>query len=330
MLTLYWEPGEPMVTHLYSRSIYPPITSLLSTLSGLVPVSLTEISVLLLLGAGAWGFARCWRRKWRWRQFLAAATGIFSLVYFAFYISWGFNYWRQPLAVTLGASPVKIDSLRFRHTLEALLEQANNAYRRVDAIDPGQLDRDLERGLKAATAVLALSMPGGNRRPKTLFFNIVLDKTLTNGFFSPIFHEIHLNKSLLPVEYAYTLAHEKCHQLGIAREAEASFVGYLACLYSGNPIAQYSATMDVLWEFLVRGRRMLSDYQEIRRRLAPGILADYEKIRARVLQHAGAVSDVSRKAYDQYLKANRIEEGVQNYRGVVELLILWYARKDSL
>ena len=313
----------------YSSTIYPVITQILTHLTNWMPFSLTEVLVIALMAFGLIGIVLAILRKWQFKKFIALLIQLLALIYVCFYLFWGFNYYRLPITKRMDLPAVAIDSTMFRMTLSQVLDEANAAYVPIRNLDKDQIDHAIERGFKRVAQQLNLDLPGGLRNPKTLLFNIFLDKTLTSGFFSPITHELHINKSLLFVEYPFTLAHEKSHQMGIANEAEANFLAYLVCLASGDPAAQYSARMEVLGEFLGRGRRILSDYADFRARIAPGIVADFRAINQRWRRHQGAVSKVSSQAYDRYLKANRISEGIENYRGVVEMVIRWKTGADG-
>ncbi|MFQ5627926.1 MAG: DUF3810 domain-containing protein, partial [bacterium] len=314
---------------IYSDSIYPNCTFLLTALFNRFPFSITEIILALFALSIPVGLGFAIFRKLRWRNYFLLLFSAASVLYACFYFFWGFNYYRQPLLERINIAKSSIDSTSFRNALESILEDANASYLEIDAMNKQEIDGAIERGFERVADRLRLEFPAGKRKPKSLIFNAILDKTLTNGFFSPLFHEIHVNSKLLPVEFPFTLAHEKCHQIGIASEADANFLAYLVCISSDNPVVQYSAKMDVLGEFLLKARRTLSDYSEVRAKVAPGIIEDFHKINNRWRQHAGAVSRVSRRTYDSYLKANRISEGIDNYAGVVEMVVLWQANEEK-
>lgn len=317
-------PAFPDFTeYFFSSVIYPRVTFILTFLFSWIPFSITEFVLAGLLLFIITGVILSILRKWKWKKFLFILLNVVSLLYAWFYFGWGFNYYRKPLIERFDITNSAIDSLAFRKAFNYILEDANNSYVLVDSVDKQEFDRAVEDGFGRVAVLLNLDLPKGKRKPKTLISNFVLDKTLTNGFFSPVFHEIHLNRNLLPVEYPFTLAHEKCHQMGIASEAEANFLAYLVCVSSDNPVVKYSAKMDVMGEFLIRARQTLADYPEVREKIQPGIMEDFRKINNRWRKHVGAVSRVSRQAYDRYLKANKITEGVDNYRGVVEMVVLW-------
>ena len=114
------------------------------------------------------------------------------------------------------------------------------------------------------------------------------------------------------------LAHEWAHLAGYADESEANFVAWLTCA-RGDALARYSG-----WLALYAH---LSDAlpREDRRALADGSRAgpreDLLAINARLLRSAPVVRRAAREVYDSYLKANRVEKGIESYDAVVRLML---------
>ena len=137
------------------------------------------------------------------------------------------------------------------------------------------------RDLNAALAELnrtPLRRPG---RPKTSF---ILTPFFTwagvNGMVNPLGLESIVHPDLLPIERSFVLAHEWAHLAGQADEAEASAVGWLACM-KGSPQTAYSASLYLIMEgaaALPADSRRLVFAQ-----LDPGVRRDYDAVVERVL-----------------------------------------------
>src|SRR5690606_7553888 len=87
---------------------------------------------------------------------------------------------------------------------------------------------------------------------------------------------------------------------------------------SADPVARYSAWLDaysLAYNALPRGRR--ADVPS----LGEGPRADLDAIRARYARSSPVVRRAARGAYDSYLKANRIEEGIENYAQALQLIL---------
>jgi hypothetical protein len=135
---------------------------------------------------------------------------------------------------------------------------------------------------------------------------------------NPFFLEIILNPDLLPSERSFTLAHEWAHLAGYADESEANFVAWLACVRSA-PAAQYNgwvAAYRYLSAVLPRDER-----SRLRARLSPAVVADLAAINHRLARASPTLAHAARGAYDSYLRANRVEEGIASYGLVTRLML---------
>lgn len=329
-MMLMWLAGRPAITEkIYTRSFYTVLTPLVTSFSSLFAFSISEI----FLYANVLGFCLLlalglYRKKWRW-----ALTGVLRWAAFAivwFYLGWGCNYFRLPLAeqLRLPKQSAVMDSLALRRNLLWSISQTNRAWRPVPPGDIKQLDEEIERQYQAVCDTLRLPLMPGKRPPKFLLFPGLFHYTLTSGMFGPFFHEIHLNNELLPVELPFVLAHEKAHQMGFAREAEANFLAALVCWSSADSAVQYSAHFSILGHFAARAY-FFSDQEALRQGIRPQVREDFARVRRRYQKYEGPVSEISHKSYDAYLRANRVEGGAQNYNDVVDLIIRWRERHGA-
>jgi hypothetical protein len=243
-----------------------------------------------------------------------------SSVFLWFYFFWGMNYFRQPLDESLQFPEATPDSAAFRHYLEWSIAETNAGWMPLPEWSMAELDSEIEAGYRRVFATLDMKLTSGKRHPKTPLIPAVLDYTLTSGIFGPLFHEVHLNARLLPVELPFVLAHEKAHQIGYAREGECNFLAAVVCLTSADPRVRYSG------QFAIVGRSSFHDYaasDSLEKLLRPEVLADFEAVQERVMQYYGPIARWAEKLYDIYLRANKVEGGVENYDEVVDLLIRW-------
>ncbi|NLB61175.1 MAG: DUF3810 domain-containing protein, partial [Clostridiales bacterium] len=145
--------------------------------------------------------------------------------------------------------------------------------------------------------------------------------------FIPYTAEANVNTDQPALLIPSSAAHENAHFLGIARENEANFAAYLACIYSPDINVKYSGTMLAL---INAGNKLhsvdsekyaelyYSYSEEMRKDLAD--YSDYWKA------YEGKVKEVSQKANDNYLKHNDQQDGVMSYGRVVDLLLAYYFR----
>lgn len=315
------------VETIYTRHFYFGLTGLLSTASSALPFSLSEISL--------YGFAislvviltHTLKQK-LWKSGLKKITLLVAIIISWFYLGWGYNYFRLPLDEQLGLTEqeTEISGTAFRENLLWCLNSANAHWRAVTDLPLPDLDEKIEQSYQRVLSDLNLPMAPGKRRPKHLLIPAVLNYTLTSGIFGPFFHEVHLNSELLSIELPFVLAHEKAHQMGYAREAEANFLAALVCFASTDSSVQYSGYFSLLGSFLGRAAAM-AEADSLRQLLRPEVRADFRAVRQRYQKYMGPISDMSHATYDAYLRANKIQEGMQNYSGVVELIMRWRAQQ---
>jgi hypothetical protein len=142
--------------------------------------------------------------------------------------------------------------------------------------------------------------------------------TSVSGMTDPFFLEVMLTPDALPFERPALLAHEWGHLAGFAHEAEAGFVGWVTAMRAGAQ-GEYSAWLDLY----PRLARALPDAARagLDRRLAEGPRRDYREIEARLARASPRIRDAAWRSYDQFLKANRVAEGVASYDRMVVLVV---------
>jgi len=295
----------------------------MTLLTSAVPISISEITLYVAVaGMGYFVVKTLLRRSWK--DSLGRALTWIAITLAWFYCGWGLNYFRQPIEEQLGfagSEPVP-DSLAYRSHLLWSIHSANSHWREMPPWNPEYLDQEIESAYKNLFRDLNLPLAPGERPPKFLLLPAVFNYTLTSGMFGPFFHEIHLNSELLPVELPFILAHEKAHQMGYAREAEASFLAVLVCLASPDSAIQYSGYFALLGRF-TRRASLFSDADSLLKTIRSEVWADFKAVRQRYARYSGAIAEISERSYDLYLRTNRVEGGIKNYEDVVELVIRW-------
>lgn len=319
------------VERLYSQGAYLHLQGWMTPVTNAVPIALLDVAglvagICLLVGAVVRLAVARGRRRSALAGIVRRGVLIGAAVYLVFLATWGLNYQRQPLAV-------KLDFDERRITRDALIEMAGRSVDRLNALRPADgrwvpLDGmiyDLgpaffraQRQLQPRTAV-----PG---EPKWSLLTLFFERAAVDGMTDPFFLEILVRHDLLPYERPFVVAHEWSHLAGYADESEANFLGWLTCL-SGNQAAQYSG-----WLFLygqVAGSLTDAERRAVAGRLQPLPRADlqalYEKYQRQTVPLA---RDATRIVYDRFLKANRVEAGIESYDAVVRLVLGTMFRTD--
>jgi hypothetical protein len=329
-IALFATPIPPwIVDRFYSRDVYPWLQRLLTEGSNLVPGAVIDIflvtaAALVLYRVGKLGIAL--RRRGvidvlldGMKRLIRAA----AVVALAFMCFWGFNYRRLPLETTLegGTAATLSEPMLFEAVSDAVALSARLRSRALETMPPTNdaLAEILVGPMDAALARLnrePLATPG---RPKT---SLVLTPYFTaagvDGMINPLALESIVHADLLPFERPFVLAHEWAHLAGHGDEAEASAVGWFACM-NGPPALAYSASLYLMMEGgnQLRGNARSQAFATLDR----GVRADLDAIRQRLLRQQPQIRQASSKVYDQYLKANRVEDGTASYSRAVSVIL---------
>jgi hypothetical protein len=296
----------------YSRGAFPPLQHLLTGVSNLFPFALFDA---IWVGAVAAAVIVI-RRKIRahgWRTGAvraAAALGRAAVVtYLAFLAAWGLNYRRVPLIEKLAFDPLRITHDRSFALGDWAVAELNVTYR--DAHRGTLQLSELRRAFDDALSALG-GRPIVSARPKPTLLGWYFHQTSIAGMTDPFLLETMLAPDLLEVERPFVIAHEWAHLAGFADESEANFLAYLACR-RGDALARYSAALVMIG--YAPNRRQLNDALDIGPRI------DLYAISQRYARTSGTLRFAARQGYDTYLKANRVERGVESYDAVVQLIL---------
>jgi hypothetical protein len=313
-------PPGPAVERWYSLGVYPFIQNVVTSTSSLVSVALLDVAVLVAFGCWISFVVRRWRSQGARTGVQAAVVSLVvtvSVAYLVFLAVWGLNYRRLPLEAKLAYDPGRV-------TADGTFQLGQIAVEQVNSLEPSKAPQspysraamlpafvDTQRRLGAArTARTAM--------PKRSAVAWYLRYAGIDGMIDPLFLEIILNPDVLPIEQPFTLAHEWAHLAGYADESDANFVAWLTCIRSDSA-AKYSGWLEAYRyaeAALPRERR-----RELQRRLSPGVVADLRAISARLGRVNPVVSGFARNVYDQYLKTQGVDEGLESYSAMLKLMV---------
>jgi hypothetical protein len=320
-------PGPPLVERLYARQFYPAVQAFLTAESNLTRTSLFDVAVVamlvMLVGGWVWGIRSARRaRSLRplGRGVAATATGA-ALVYLWFLGAWGLNYARPPLETALPFDRARVTPLAVRRLAEHAVQEANRTYDAAHAQGfpgIGDVPPDLVAALHDVERRLGRPRATTPARPKWSLLSPFFRASGVSGMLAPFFLETLINPDLTAPERPFILAHEWAHLSGFAPESDASFVGFLTAL-GADTASQYSAWLDLMAE-------ASSQLQPVTRnlvlaKLAAGPRADQQAINARLRSLVKPVERAAWATYDQMLKSQGVEEGVQSYSRVIQLLL---------
>lgn len=324
-LALWLAPASPRaVEHAFSEGVYPRWQSLVTRVSNLVPVAGLDLLTAAAATTLAWALIRGTRgRASRSRRVLdaglasAAAAGVLAIW---FLLSWGLNYRRVPLAARLDHDVVRVDQPRLRWLADLAVGELNRLHAEAHAT-PWPADAELVARLSTPfeTALRLTALPPGITpgRPKVTLFAPYLTAAGIAGFTNPLTLDVVITPDALPFEQPALLLHEWAHLAGLAHEAEAGFLRWLAGMH-GDAQARYSAWLDLFPRLHAALPRPIA--RDVMEGLGEGPRADYRAIDDRLRRVRPKVRDFAWAGYDEFLQANRVSEGIRSYDGVVGLV----------
>ena len=313
------------VAEFYSRSIYPSLSYVLSAISSVVPFSLDEVGIfLMILSVVVFPFVWRIRRKQKWRTILFREAEILLWIYVWFYIGWGINYYRESFFTRAGVTPARYDEQLFKDFLNSYTDSLNNYYCDIDTIIAGHVHDEIKSSYRKVSDVYGLTTPRSFQHPKKLLFNSIYSGSGVLGFMGPFFAESHINMQITPLEYPFTYAHELSHLLGISSEAEANFWAYQTCLISSDAEIKYSGYFGLFPYVLMNARGLLNeeDYKNWISSVRPEVINQYQEKRKHWSSlYSPMLGEIQSAMYELYLKGNRISSGQKNYAEVIGLLL---------
>ncbi len=165
-------------------------------------------------------------------------------------------------------------------------------------------------------------------RPKAILWSEFMSHANFTGIYSPFTGESQYNDNAPDYGKPHTVCHELGHAAGFEREDEANFIGFLACLESGDPTFAYSGYL--LGYIYATNALYSADYDRFvlaRKGLDPRASHDLDVNTEYWSHYKGKVAEVSDHINNSTLEFHGVEDGVKSYGRVVDLMIAWYRNK---
>jgi len=147
-----------------------------------------------------------------------------------------------------------------------------------------------------------------------------------SGYFNPFSAEAQINTSMPDFILPFVTCHEIAHQLGYAKENEASFIAFLAAKNSNDSALRYSTYIQMF--LYANGEFRRSDSALFRKNLqalAEPIKKDIDDYRKFLNKYQSPLDQFVTAFYEHYLHVNQQPEGHKSYNKV----ILWLLAYDQ-
>ena len=326
--------------HVFSRSVYPAVSSVFGYLPSLTGISVAQwvviIAVISIACMLIYYIVRIIRRSGERLRYLyrlvTSIIGILSVAFFLYAMLCGLNYYRLTVAQNEGFDVRESTTQELVDLCDGLATELNAS--RAELGDDMQAHID-ERGGFGGYAVrcvdemktiaeqyTTLERPVYSQpKPVTLFSQLMSYGNITGMYFA---FTVESNINTLPPFFTIpaTMGHELAHQCGYMREDEANFIAYLACKQSGDPLIRYSGYFSAYAYALTALYQVDEDAaRAVDAKLSDAVCADYAANRKFWASYDGPFRNFAQGANDVYLKANDQADGVRSYGRMVDLLL---------
>ena len=331
-------------SEVYSKTVSAFLRTLLSAITGIFPFSLAEALVVILapIAAVFTVFELIRFVILKKKSALRHLSGVLSAVFlFAslFINTFGVCYNRNPIEISLGLDKKSVSTEELVEVAQELRISLGSYAKQIDYLPSGasklpyswkELNKRIDKGYEKLINEYDF-FSSCHASAKKIFLSKLMTYTHISGIYMPLTGEANVNTNYPDYVVAYSTAHEKAHQRGIAGEDEANFAAFLACVYSEDSYLIYCAYMNMYDYYLSAVRK--TDYVEYKRLSSQsskeilGEMSSYYEFFERYSN--SAASHVANQVNDTYLKTLGQSEGVESYGLVIELMTAYY-KKNSL
>ncbi len=322
----------------YSNFLFQNISKVLRFGFGFLPFSFGDvfyISVILyLIYYLVISIIR--KKKWTIKQSILNVLSVLGVFYFLFNFLWALNYHRQPITERLHFSTEYTSDELLQFT-KILIQKTNQLQEEITSnkneivvvhfttSDMYQLNLAGYKNLEKENSEFAYSTIS----VKNSIFSIPLSYMGFAGYLNPFTNEAQVNSEMPKYSIAATASHEMAHQIGIASESEANFVGFLSTIHNPDLFIKYSGYTMAL-RYCLSALRMQNEqeFQNTLKTINPGILKNFQESDDFWKYYSGKTDKFFSIFYDNFLKANKQQDGLEGYSKFVDLLVGYYKTTD--
>jgi len=320
----------------YSNGVYQFTSKILRYVFGWIPFSIGDI---LYTFAGVyiirWFILHRKRLRFDTKNWLVDVFSTVSIVYLAFHVFWGMNYYRIPLHTSLNID-YKYSTEELINVTEAFVEKSNAIHFAITGNDSVKVKvpyskKELFNKTMDGYKVIAKEHPIFAYKAKSIkksIYSLPLTYMGFSGYLNPFTNEAQIDGLIPLYQYPATACHEQAHQLGYAAENETNFIGYLASINNPDIYYKYSGYVSALRQCLNEVyRRDKESFELLKTKINKGILLNFQESYTFWNKYKNPLEPVFKVIYSNFLKANNQDKGIESYSYAVALLVNYYKEK---
>jgi len=312
----------------YSNGFYKITSNVLRKILGNIQFSIGDIIYGIVITFLLYKIIKN-RKTITLKTAIIGILNVLSIFYFLFHLLWGMNYYRIGLEEKMNLS-YEYSHEQLLNFTDKMVEKSNDLHLQITGNDSLKVvnpysNKQIYEKTQNAYNLLSIKHPEfayQNHCVKNSLISIGLSYMGFGGYMNPFTGEAQVNALLPKYTFATTTLHEMSHQIGYASESEANFIGYLASVSNDDLYFKYSGTVFALRHCLRNIERINPDITEkYVSKINYGIRLNFEETTKFWELYQNPLEVFFKTFYDNFLKVNAQEEGIESYSKFLGLLI---------
>ncbi|MGN0576069.1 MAG: DUF3810 domain-containing protein [Ruminococcus sp.] len=333
----------------YVMKIFPYISDVFSFISGLFPFSLGEVMITagvlaILLGIPLFIvmlIVRKGSRKKTAGVFSCCVLWIITFIITTETLNCFIMYHCTPFSDRYFSSGEEHTRSELTGLYSALIDKSNELAKTVERDESGcfVLSEDIDAPAKKAMKKAAESYPqlsGYYPDAKAINFSYFMSQSGLLGIYFPFSLEANYNNDMCEINLPNTICHEYAHLKGVIQEDEAGFIAFIASTGSDSTDLQYSGYLNAL-EYVHNQiySNGITEAYYLTEKISDNVKNDWfhflpdnywEENKEKEIISTETVDTISSAATDTSLKINGVEDGIESYSRIVNLLLDYYVQ----
>ena len=319
-LLLFW---QPQWIHNFSTYCFCSTGSFLQQLTELFSFSLGDVFYVALFTSfliGAFKFFHPKTSKALKVAILWGTLFIGSSLYTVFFVNWSLNYQKNILPQQKEIYNINQGDL-IHYTLGLLknLNDLESSNLKEEMLSTKEIYKEARNTYVEQDARFEKLLPSS---PKSSLISTLLSYMGYGGYYNPFTHEAQVNAKLPHFKLGTVATHEIAHQLGVAPEDQANFIGIYIGMNSENKNLNYDANLSALLYCLNDIYQIDAElYEDLRECIPENAKNQWSEMRQFWNAYNNPLEPLFKKVFDLFLKSNRQRQGIKSYQMVTRHLI---------
>jgi len=249
-------------------------------------------------------------------HFFIDVFSVISVTHLFFQISWGLNYYAEPLESKLNIENSYSDE-NLEKVVSYLIFKTNDLHYQLSKNDTLPIVFPFDK--KQARTFLANEE---SEIVKSSIWSTPLSYMGYSGYLNPFTLEAQVNSKIPMISYLTTIAHEQSHQKGVAAENEANYWAFKKTSLNKNPYIKYAG-----YSFALRYcisdlfRKNSKKASVLSKKISPGVKKNFNDINKFWDKYQNPLEPFFKNTYDTFLKFNNQKSGIISYNEMVALVV---------